>query len=626
MPLLICPRCQRANPAQAVYCYFDGNLLRADAVRGTAATGLLSDEFVFPSKRRCKTLDDFVQGCQYEWEDACELLKKGEFARYFVQVGRQDLARAARDAEKQADPDVALHTFLSALPATQVKGPKLDIKPRRILLNKVKPGDVKQIPVTILNEGKGLLQGKLTVSEGGHWMRIAFGGDSERTPIKTAQEQEVLFVVDARTLAAPASYNARLTIVTNGGVAEVPVRMDLGSTPFAIAPFKGASSPRDMAERMRANPKAAAPLLESGEIQKWFVANGWAFPSMVIPTRGIAAVQQFFEGMGLSRPPQLQLSEPEVSIFCVPPEVVQKQVIVYTPQKKWVYAHAETDAYWLRILTPYIAGGQQAALQFEVDSSLMDEGQSHQAFIHLTGNAGQQLTIRVVVDVQRPPRRFLGLFGMVLVAVLYRLLIALPGDLFARVLATGVREPPPGTMARWSTPAADEEGYLRMLVILTWWVGTLAGTLALWRRSRQPGDAFTGAVAGTMAAAAVAITLGCLVTLLDFTPRLLVSSLASGGMEPAVATILWLVIVLSWWGLLGAGIGFILASLGRRGRRVQALAAWPFARFLESVGMPGAADYLRGSRSSRGRAGSLAGVAWGGAGPVAADGGVTRKG
>src|SRR5262245_20704768 len=121
MPLLICPRCQRANPAQAVYCYFDGNLLRADAVRGTAATGLLRDEFIFPSKRRCKTLDVFVQGCQYEWEDACELLKKGEFARYFVQVGRQDLARAARDAEKQADPDVALHTFLSALPATQVK-------------------------------------------------------------------------------------------------------------------------------------------------------------------------------------------------------------------------------------------------------------------------------------------------------------------------------------------------------------------------------------------------------------------------------------------------------------------------------------------------------------------------
>src|SRR5262245_33423898 len=106
----ICPRCQRLKPAPAVYGYYDRNVLRPEAVKGSPATGILSADFVFPSKRRCKTLDDFVQGCQYEWEDARELLKQGKFSSYFLGIGRQDLARAAKDAEKLPDPDVALHT------------------------------------------------------------------------------------------------------------------------------------------------------------------------------------------------------------------------------------------------------------------------------------------------------------------------------------------------------------------------------------------------------------------------------------------------------------------------------------------------------------------------------------
>ena len=157
-PLLVCPRCQRTNPAQAVYCYHDGNLLRVDAAAPATAGGLKQD-YIFPSKRRCHSLDDFVQGCQYEWEEARDLLKRGEFARYFNSIGRGDLAKSAKEAEAQADPDVGLHRFLGELPVTQIQGPKLDLYPRRLVLKNVKPGEFHVLPLKVINIGKGLLQG-----------------------------------------------------------------------------------------------------------------------------------------------------------------------------------------------------------------------------------------------------------------------------------------------------------------------------------------------------------------------------------------------------------------------------------------------------------------------------------
>src|SRR5689334_6730741 len=43
-----CPRCQRANPHEAVFCYFDGVVLR-QGVAGVALPAQLPQEFIFPS-------------------------------------------------------------------------------------------------------------------------------------------------------------------------------------------------------------------------------------------------------------------------------------------------------------------------------------------------------------------------------------------------------------------------------------------------------------------------------------------------------------------------------------------------------------------------------------------------
>src|SRR5206468_921441 len=103
MALNTCPRCQRANPVRALYCHHDGMALRVP--EGGQGIGSLPHEFVFSSGRRCRTYDELVQGCHYEWEDARVMLRKGVFAQYMTSIGRMDLARAAQEAQTNPDPD-----------------------------------------------------------------------------------------------------------------------------------------------------------------------------------------------------------------------------------------------------------------------------------------------------------------------------------------------------------------------------------------------------------------------------------------------------------------------------------------------------------------------------------------
>src|SRR5262249_36824478 len=149
--------------------------------------------------------------------------------------------------------------------------------PRRIALGVVRRGDSRQVKLTLTNGGQGVLRGTLAVGDGTPWLTIASAGDGARCPIHAEHEQSVVLRVKTAGL-VPQSYSGKLTIITNGGVAEVPVRVDVTGVPFAHGPFKGAAAPREMAEKMRAQPKAAAPLLINGDVARWFAANGWAYP------------------------------------------------------------------------------------------------------------------------------------------------------------------------------------------------------------------------------------------------------------------------------------------------------------------------------------------------------------
>lgn len=400
MPVLICPRCKHINPEYATYCHFDGVVLQAQ--QSVVAHRLPSD-FVFPSGRRCGTFDELAQGCQEEWAPARDLLHRGVFAQFFRSCKRDDLVRAANDARANPNPDIALTTFLSSLPGTRTQTPKLDLSPRRILLGAILMSETKTIPLTITNQGQSMLQGTVTVTEGQDWLSLSETASVHEVEVAAVREQIVKLTIRPRGLAAGQTYGAKLTVVTNGGVVEVPLRMELAVQPFPKAPFQGVRTGRELAEKMRLQPKVAVALLESGEIQRWYVQNGWTYPVSGTPVKGIASLQQFFEGMGVSKPPPLTLAPSEYRAACRYREPVRGQVTLQTPSKKWVYATIKSDSPWLKVVEPTIAGPQRASVMFEIDTDNWTLGPTAEGRLSLEGNGGQKLTLRVHAEVAGAP-------------------------------------------------------------------------------------------------------------------------------------------------------------------------------------------------------------------------------
>jgi hypothetical protein len=592
----LCPRCQKANPEAAVFCWSDGVVLRQGAV---PAALTLPVEFVFPSGRRCRTFDDLVQGCQYEWEDADVLLRRGELAGYLARIGRHDLAQAAAEAQAAPDPDIALYQFLDQLPVRQTtQGPRLDLHPRRLAIGPVRAGEQKTAALTVARQGTGLLQGRVRVSEGGAWLRILDGADGA-CAVKTGKSQQVGLQIDTRGL-TPRSYSGKLTVVTNGGIAEVPVRLDVGTVPFPRGPFQGAASPRELAEKVRASPKQAVPLLENGEVARWFGANGWAYPVSGPPAKGLAAVQQLFEGMGLSKPPPLQLSESEMRFVCVPPEVAHGQVSLRTPAKKWVYGQAESDKPWLKVLTPAFTGPQQVPISFQIDSSLMDPDRVHQGTVLVTANAGQRLAVRVHVDVRSPhepfTRRLLRPFLTgALAALAARLLLAAPADLFARGFGRPGKGLQPLPVAAWVQLSGAESAFLRPFVAATWWLGVVVALGLVWRRGGRGADLGYAGVAGAFAGLIGSATLGCVLLVCDALPHALLAHLTAA--QPPAASPwpwlpLWVLLASLCWALAGGGLGMALAVLGRRGAALLAAVAAPIAWLFRHCGLKRAAAFF----------------------------------
>jgi hypothetical protein len=638
MPL-VCPRCQRTNPDLAVYCYFDGTDLKSrQAPQQTQQQ--LPREFVFPTGKRCHSFDELAQAIQDEWESARDMLKRGVFHQFFGAVGRADLAYSAHQAAAQPDPDSGLTSFLQSLPATRTAEPKLDIHPRRVVLDKILAGENRQVQISVHNQGQGVLHGTLTVSDGGEWLRLSDGkGDGECT-LKVPRKQQIGLQVDTRGLAAGQTYGGKLTLISNGGAAEVPVRLDLGAHLFPKGPFQGAKAPRELAERMKSQPKAAVPLLESGEVSRWFAQNGWNYPVRGPQAKGVASVQQFFENLGLAKPPAVQLSQTEMQIHGGQArEPVRAQVTLQTPARKWVYAQIESDATWLRILTPTVAGPQQAVIQFEADARRLSPGK-HEASVQIFANAGQKLSVLVRLSVraapQRPGRRVLrAVVGCALAFLLLRGVFAPLADLYARgqsahdaaaytlLLPEKNREKLNDTLGgfggwlrlpwpaiAWgadtqaareyfgddaqSRPAAREfqshvnSYFVRDIVFWTWWLGTLAGGWLALRRGSSLDVPF-GLVAGTVAGVIVAASVACVILSGDLVPLSLWGALVGRG--TAALLPVWILLALGSWTAMGALAGLAL-TLAPPARPVLDALAAALAGLFRGCGLRGPAAFF----------------------------------
>jgi hypothetical protein len=283
----------------------------------------------------------------------------------------------------------------------------------------------------------------------------------------------------------------------------------------------------------------------------------------------------------------LELSENTVHVRCLYPESVGRQVRLRTDAKKWVYAHVRSDVPWLRIPAPHVSGPQQAVIGFEVDSGQVHgNGTAHEGRLQIAANAGQQLIVRVRVEVEgtpavRPPpprpesRKIIELpplavpsargpqpvwFGA-LVGLALRLLLAGPADVYARVAMAPPGAAPPGSFATWVQAPLVDGQFVRPVVVTTWWVGSVIGFLLLRRRSSQLSDWICGLIAGAVLGLIGSATLACLLPWLDAPPRWLLARMVATGGAAWLATAVWIILAGGWWAMMGAVIGWLL---GRR--------------------------------------------------------------
>jgi hypothetical protein len=188
----------------------------------------------------------------------------------------------------------------------------------------------------------------------------------------------------------------------------------------------------------------------------------------------------------------------------------------------------------------------------------------------------------------------------VVLALVFRLLIAAPAEVVARVAASNVTDPKPGSVDCWRhSPlerleggAVREEKFLKWFVMATWWVGGLLGAWLVWRRSAPVTDTFFGAVAGAAGGLPAAATAASLMVVFDGLPRALYVGLTTSGSTMSVggATFLWLMLASLCWAAYGAGLGYLLCAFGRGGARVLWAMAAPVSGLFRACGMRGMAE------------------------------------
>lgn len=561
---LFCPRCQRANPPEAQYCHFDGTGLRTGTDGKQATNTALGREFVFPSGRRCRSFDELISACSLEWSSARSMMQQGGLRQFLASIGRMDLAHQADKAAAHIDPDLGLDQLLSALPSKENVNPRLDLNPRRLHLGTVRAGDSRDLQLAVINKGARLLHGMVEV-RGDGWLHIGpDGGGSQangKMPIKTGQQQDCPVHIETQGLPAGQQYAATLAVMTNGGTAEVPVTFDLSAIPFSQGLLAGCSTPKDLAARMKDAPKQVAPLLEKGEVERWFRINGWRFPIQGATATGIAAVQQFFEGMGLSKPPVLTVSPTQFDFASKPGALLTGEVKVETNAKKWVYAFVETDVPWIKATQPASSGGQATTISFQVNTRGLPPDSRQHGTLTIIGNGGQRMQVKINLALAAAPntvQRFMQpIVAGLLTGLLVRLLAALP-NYFAR-----------------HSPVLPAGSYVLKFALSSFWIVILV----LWFLLRKQGKLRDYLAAILVGGLGGLILMGTLAQLLPF-----LDEAASWGSWPGSAFLSW--------SLLGAGVGLLVSLCGTRGRAVMStlseslgkVVGWfrwkPLARFL----------------------------------------------
>jgi hypothetical protein len=396
-----CSKCSRVNPAEASYCYFDGNLLDGHSKNGGAlrsGSQTFPNHFVFPSGLICRNFDQLAQACQDNWNQAVELLQEGYLERFLGGLGRADLAFAARESARFPDRDRGLDQLLARLPTNVLEAPKLHAEPREVNLGVLSVGDNRQFELQLANNGGRLLYGTVSSDEC-KWLAL---GDAPGTPQKVFQfgsEMAIPVQVRGANLRAGAKpLEGRLLIESNGGNIPILVRCEVPIKAFGEGVLAGAKSPRQIAEKAKAAPKEAAALFEKGAVADWYKANGWTYPVQGPSAAGLGAVQQFFEALGLTAPPKVEINERSITFHGSVGGRLRHTLEVKAQEKRPVFAHGSSDQPWLVVERAQL-NGRTAIIGVTVPEVPNRPGEVLQGRVMVTSNGNQRFVVPVTLNV-----------------------------------------------------------------------------------------------------------------------------------------------------------------------------------------------------------------------------------
>jgi hypothetical protein len=395
----LCTKCSRANPPEAAYCYFDGFVLGDHGRRGgPVAVGArpFNSPFVFPDGRTCRSFDELALACQEQWDTARELLKEGFLESFFGGLGRVDLSLAAKEAARFPDVDRGLDQVLAKLPTGVLADPNLRVDPVDVNLGLLQNDEERTFDLELDNRGMRLVYG--TVTSDVLWLTFGDAGSGEKHFAFTHEQKIRVRVRPALVRAGNKPIEGRLTVESNAGNITVVVRTQKNVNPFPDGPLAGVKTPRQVAEKAQANPKEIAPLFESGAVATWYASNGWTYPVKIPAASGPAAIQQFFEALGVTKVPKVEISHRELELQGSPGDKLPLRLSVSTQEKRPVFAHVTSNVPWLEVSRPEFSG-RTVTVNMSVPRVPNKPGETLSGELHVISNGKQHFTVPVRLEV-----------------------------------------------------------------------------------------------------------------------------------------------------------------------------------------------------------------------------------
>jgi hypothetical protein len=153
-----------------------------------------------------------------------------------------------------------------------------------------------------------------------------------------------------------------------------------------------------VAEKAKGAPKEAAKLFEKGDVARWYEENGWKYPVQGPASSGLGAVQQFFEALGLTPPPKVDISERSVALSGNPGDLLRHALEVKAQEKRPVYAHATSNQPWLEVGRAKL-NGRTATIPLIVSAVPHREGETLTAKVLVVSNGNQRFVVPVTLTV-----------------------------------------------------------------------------------------------------------------------------------------------------------------------------------------------------------------------------------